>query len=152
MKHAYSDLYIDIIDLQGEAFEVLRDILPGVDEKWFINVFMRSRTRMLLDEANPFWANCDPGQLITRFMDDEFGFGASYKKGATWGGFIPYWAGRIYAYYQWYYNVKSSWLIEILTLEDIERIFPALHQCGDLVAIEKIHEIINDELKYRNKK
>jgi hypothetical protein len=47
-----------------------------------------------------------------------------------------------YTLYQWKYNVTSAELIDKLTLEEIERVFPALHQMGWDAAMDKIHGII----------
>ena len=141
METAYSDLYIaDIEDAQGDIFLMIRDILPGVDEKWFVEAYMRSAIRDKLDRANPKYAAMPPEELILRFIEDECS--GEYKRGEAWGGFIPEWAGRIYALYQWKYNVTSARLIDMLTLGDIERIFPALHQMGWEAALVKIHEVV----------
>jgi hypothetical protein len=143
-KRAYSRLYVaDIMDNQGESFAMLRERCPGIDVKWYIESYMRSIIREQLDEGNFWWANNTPGQLIDRYirgyvsdrMDNR-----DYKHGKDWGGLNLYWIGRIYAYYQWYYNVKSKWLIEALPLDTMDQIFGTLHQCGDLTAIRKIHD------------
>ena len=53
---------------------------------------------------------------------------------------MPQWAGQIYSRYQWRYSVASADLIGFLPLTEIERVFPALHQTGFDVAVEKIHD------------
>ncbi len=142
-KVAYSQLYVaDIIDIQGKMFYEMRDYLPGVDEKWFIETFMKSDIRRCLDNGNFLWANKFPLEIIDKFIQS---LGGDYKRGETWGGFLPEWVGWIYAEYQWRYNVPSAELIEILPLSEMERIFPTLHQCGESAACQKIHDEV---LKY----
>ena len=124
---------------QGEMFLNIRDKLPGVDEKWFIESYMKSRIRGLLDVGNPKYANMPSTELMLNFI--EYEQGNEYKRGDEWGGFLPGWAGRVYALYQWMYDVPSRELIDWLTIFEMERIFPTLHQTGWDVAVEKIHNI-----------
>ena len=46
----------------------------------------------------------------------------------------------MYAYYQWRTGIPSSELIDKLSLDDMERIYPALHQMGWEASANKIHE------------
>lgn len=140
---AYNKVYLhDISEAQGRLFLKIRDRLPGVDEKWFIESYMKSNIRRLLDRANPKYANMSSPELIRSFMYELYGDYESkeYRKGEEWGGFLPQWVGLIYARYQWHYNISSSELIDILPLSEMERIFPTLHQTGLQTAIEKIHD------------
>jgi hypothetical protein len=138
---AYSEVYVPYIERnQGEVFTIIREQLPGVDEKWFAENYMCSNIRRLLDHANPKYAAMPPGELISRFIEDECN--ENYPKGEKWGGFIGEWAGRIYALYQWRYNIPSKELVSILSPDSIERVYPALHQMGWDSALEKIHEVV----------
>jgi hypothetical protein len=136
---AYDEVYLgDIMSHVGHSFLKIRDDLPGVDEKWYIEMFMRSDIRRLLDEANPFWANRLPGELVLDFLAEELC--GEYRRGEEWWGFLPEWAGRIYSLYQWYYNVPSALLIDMLPLSKMETVYPTLHQAGELATVEKIHD------------
>ena len=138
---AYSDVYLSSIsDTQGNVFFDVRDVFPEMDEKWFITAYMKGNIRRLLDHANPKYASAPSVELIKRFIEDECG--GEYKRGESWGGFMPKWAGIIYALYQWQYSVPSTELIDHLTLDDIERIYPALHQMGWKAAVDKIHTVV----------
>ncbi len=138
---AYNEIYVSlIVQNQGRMFLEMREWLPGVDEKWFIEMFMASHARAMLDIANPKYANSPPVETMLRFIEDEMG--GEYKKGESWGGFIPEWCGKIYAIYQWKYNVPSKELIKIFPLSEIERVFPTLHQAGWDSAVDKIYEIV----------
>jgi hypothetical protein len=135
----YSELYLaDIIELQGGAFHYVREILPGVDEKWFVRAFMRSHARKMLDLGNFAYANMTNEEIVVRFVEGELG--GEYRRGEQWGGFLPRWAGEAYALYQFVYPCWSRDLLEALTLEDMERIFPALHQMGQYASIKRIHD------------
>jgi len=138
---AYSELYVSsVMKAQGRMFIKIRDELPGVDEKWFIESYMSSKIRELIDGGNVKFVNSPSTELMLRFIEDECG--GEYKRGGEWGGFLPGWAGNIYALYQWKYNVSSKTLIEMLPLSEIERIFNPLHQLGWEAAVDKIHDTV----------
>ena len=138
---AYNEHYVSsVMRAQGKLFLNIRDKLPGVDEKWFIERYMHSSIRALMDKGNPRYLNMPSTELMLRFIEDEYG--GAYQRGAEWGGFIPEWAGKIYALYQWKYNVSSKYLVEVLPLSEIERIFPTLHQAGWESAVDKIYELV----------
>ena len=138
---AYSEVYVEDIQVtQGRLFLNIRDELPGVDEKWFIEKYMKSDMRRLLDSANPKLAAKPSPELILAFINRECG--GEYKRGEQWGGFLPQWVGEIYSLYQWTYNVPSAKLIEILPLDVMERIYIPGHQMGWDAAVKKIHDVV----------
>ena len=138
---AYSEVYVEDIQItQGRVFLNIREELPGVDEKWFIEKYMKSDIRRLLDSANPKLAAKPSPELIHAFINRECG--GEYERGAQWGGFLPQWVGEMYSLYQWMYEVPSAELIDILPLSQMERLFVPLHQAGWEVAVKKVHKFL----------
>jgi len=138
---AYSDLYVgEITENQSRMFLLIRDYYPGIDEKWFIETWMKSNTRQYLDRAMPKWAGMMPLELANWFIEEECN--NEYKKGKPWGGFLPQWVGIMYSLYQWQYNVPSRQVIEELPLDVMERCYDPFHEAGDAVAIEKLRELV----------
>jgi hypothetical protein len=138
------------MNLQGELFYQIRELLPGVDEKWFIREFMKCRIRRMLDAGNYFYASHLPNEVLNYFLCER-GPGdiwsgeyipADYQRGETWGGMLPMWAGMAYSLYQWEYEVPSAELIDILPLEVMERIYAPLHTVGWDVVTKKIHDSV----------
>lgn len=139
--YAYDELQVAYItENQGELFLCVRDELPGVDEKWFIEEWMKSKTRSYLDKAYSKWAGMMPEELLWWFIDNEKN--GKYKKGDTWGGFMPQWIGIMYSLYQWKYSVPSKQIIEELPLSMMEQAFVPFHQASDEVATEKLREMV----------
>jgi hypothetical protein len=140
LTHPYDGaLYHEsIAGTQGYVFLNIRNILPGVDEKWFIENYMKSHMRELLDEANPKFAAMPPNELIRWFIEREQN--GEYKCGEEWGGFLPGWVGEMYGHFQWHYNIPSKQLIELLPLHLMERIYNPLHQMGYYAGAQKIHD------------
>lgn len=56
------------------------------------------------------------------------------------GGFIPNWIGQFYAYFQWYYNIPSATLIELLPAKDMLIRYPGLHDLDLKLAVTKLGE------------
>ena len=148
---AYDRIYLgDIVSKQGRLFLHIREVFPGIDEKWFIITFMKSNIRKMLDLGIPKyvgmtcieWAHELFYEIGPGKPEDGIFIEADYRRGEEWGGFLPQWVGMIYALYQWKYNIPSSRIIDILTLDFMEGAFPVLHQAGTETAVEKIHEDI----------
>jgi len=140
---AYSEVYVEDIQVtQGRVFLNIRDELPGVDERWFIEKYMKSDIRRLLDSANPKLAAKPSPELIHAFINRECG--GEYKRGAEWGGFLPQWVGEMYSLYQWKYETPSAELVDVLPLSQMERLYVPLHQAGWDVAVKKIYNILNN--------
>ena len=136
---AYSEVYLDdIVETQGDMFLIIRDEFPNIDEKWFIEKYMRGNIRKLLDHANPKFAAMPAPELALYFIEEECG--NEYQKGDIWWGFLPQWVGMVYAFYQWKYGIPSSEIIKILPLSEMEKMFPTLHQTGLESAVDKIYE------------
>jgi len=135
----------EIRDLQGDLFYSIRDKLPGVDEEWFVNEFMKSDIRSYLDRGNFKYAYMSYNAVLHYFLcelsNSDISHGefipADYKRGGQRGDLM--WVGMMYAYYQWRTGISSAELIDKLSLDDMERIYPALHQMGWEAAANKIH-------------
>ena len=145
--YAYDEMYVGkITHNQGKMFFYLREELPDIDEKWFIEKYMRSDIRRLLDGANPKLAAKPAPELLYAFINRECG--GEYQRGEQWGGFLLQWVGEIYSLYQWKYNIPSAKLIELLPLNVMERIYILGHQMGWEAAIKKIHDVVLADSTY----
>ncbi|MCL2775166.1 MAG: hypothetical protein FWD71_17730 [Oscillospiraceae bacterium] len=144
---AYHEIYVGQIQrTQGKVFLYIQDELPGADVKWFIEKYMRSDIRRLLDSANPKLAAKPAPELIHAFINRECG--GEYQRGEEWWGFLPQWVGEIYSLYQWKYEVPSAQLIELLPLSDMERMYIPGHQMGWEAAVNKIHNVVLAKAAY----
>jgi len=76
-------------------------------------------------------------------IDDQW-FIETYMKSETrqcLNAVAPKWAGVMYSLYQWKYNIPSKVLIDVLTLDVIERRYNPFHELGEDAALIKLHEI-----------
>ncbi|MCL1804567.1 MAG: hypothetical protein FWG28_00950 [Clostridiales bacterium] len=120
----------------------IRDEMPGIDEKWFIDAYLRSKTRLLLDSGNPILANRSARELAYTFIHEETG--GEYARGSQWGGFLPGWTGYMYALYQWLYATPSARVIELFPLGVMETLWVPYHTIAYEAAVEKMHERVKD--------
>ena len=63
------------------------------------------------------------------------------KPGEAMEGFVPRWIGEFYAYYQWYYNIPSSELIEKISIEFLMKAYHGLNDLELDLAVKKVGEV-----------
>ena len=144
-QRAYSELYVaDIIQTQARVFELFCEDFPSLNVRKIITDFMCSKYRAALDRGDFQWANMTPGEWVKYFLDlpecqDKSGWALEDGQQPL-DSLVAYWAGLIYSEYQWTYNVTSKWLVKVLPVTKLERVFDPLHTIGESRAVEVIHE------------
>ena len=53
-------------------------------------------------------------------------------------GFMPDWIGEFYAYYQWFYNIPSAQVIEMIPLDFLMKAYVGLHDLELELAVKKV--------------
>lgn len=82
------------IENQGKLFEYAQDHCPGMDIEDFIDHYMNSRTRALIDEGQAYVSTMDAESLFDYFLkNDKY----ELKQGKEAGGFAPDWIGQFYS-------------------------------------------------------
>lgn len=135
---AYDEVYLqEIVETQGKLFEDVSELEPGIDVKDFIIKYMKSKTRRYLDKAQAYVATMNVDELWEYFKrTDSF----QAKQGDEIGGFIPNWIGQFYAYFQWYFNLSSENVIEIIPLDFMIAGYRGLHDLDLELAVKKVGE------------
>lgn len=151
-KHnrAYNPVYLEELMYNvGELFADIQAYLPGIDVKWFINDFMHTELAYCaLDKGYPRQVNYAPGDFVRAYIKER---GLDYKTGDSWGGFLNVWVGQIYCYLVWYYNIPSKRIIQLVSLETIERVYPGTHDLDIDLAAKRIYDhIIKPQLENEN--
>ncbi len=137
--HAYSDAYLnDVVENQGKLFDYIAQAFPDKDTKDFMKAYMHSKTRKSIDEAQAYVNTMDANELWEYFSKTD---GYTLKSGAALEGFIPDWIGEFYAYYQWYYNISSSVLVDKIPIEFLIKAYPGLHDLTLELAVQKVGEV-----------
>lgn len=136
---AYSDVYLgDVVENQGKLFDFIAQSFPDKDTIDFIKTYMTSKTRKSVDEAMAYVITMDFKELWDYFSKTE-----SYvlKEGNALNGFLPDWIGEFYAYYQWYYNMPSSEVIEKVPVDFLMEAYYGLHDLELDLAVKKVGEV-----------
>ena len=136
MVCAYSEAYLkEVVETQGKLFDEVIEYEPGIDVNCFIMDYMKSRTREAIDKGQAYVATMDAEELWNYFFKTE-----KYEpvKGEPIKGFMVDWIGQFYAYFQWYYNMSSKKVIELVPLEFIKAAYHGLHDLELELAVKKV--------------
>lgn len=133
---AYSEVYLDnVVENQGKLFDFVAQTFPNKDTVDFIKTYMASKTRKSIDEAQAYVNTMDAKELWTYFSETEQ---YTLKTGKAIGGFMPDWIGEFYAYYQWYYNMPSSEVVEKIPVDFLMQAYHGLHDIELDLAVKKV--------------
>lgn len=136
--HAYHEAYLEeIVETQGELFDEITMFSPGIDVKNFIQAYMKSATRNSIDWAQAYVCTMNAKELWDYFLKTEK---FKPRKGEDIGGFKPNWVGQFYAYFQWYYNISSKEVVQLVPLEFIMSAYGGLHDLELDLAVKKVGE------------
>lgn len=136
---AYSEEYLnDVVENQGKLFDFVAQTFPNMDTEDFINTYMISKTRKSIDDAKAYVNTMDAKELWKYFSDTEQ---YQLKDGEALEGFIPDWIGEFYAYYQWYFNIPSSELIQKIPVDFLKKAYYGLHDLELDLAVQKVGEV-----------
>ena len=134
----FSKSYLEeVVENQGKLFEYAEEHCPGLDVADFIESYMKSHTRAMIDEGQAYLCTMDAEALFDYFIkNDKY----NIKKGATEGGFAPNWIGQFYALFQWVYSMPSKEVVNLLPVEFMLKGYPGLHDLDLQMAVRKVGE------------
>lgn len=136
--HAYSEAYVDdVVENQGRLFDNFAQTYPNKSTEDFIVTYMKSKTRKSIDDSKAYVMTMDFEELWNYFYTTE---DVDIKDGETIPGFIPDWIGEFYAYYQWFYNIPSSLIVEKIPVNYLIHAYPGLHDLDLELAVKKVGE------------
>ncbi len=136
---AYPEEYLsDVVENQGKLFDLVSQNYPDKDTSDFINAYMKSKTRKSIDEAKAYVNTMSAPELWEYFCKTD---GFELKKGKAIEGFMPDWIGEFYAYYQWYYNITSSEVVEKIPVSFLKKAYGGLHDLELELAVKKVGEV-----------
>lgn len=128
----------DVVENQGKLFDYVSYKFPEYDTKHFIESYMNSKTRASIDNGQAYVSTMDYKELLEYFVNTD-----KFKPvvGETIQGFIPEWIGQFYAYYQWYYNIKSNDIIKKIPVDFLKNAYRGLHDLDLELAVKKVGQV-----------
>lgn len=137
--YAYPEAYLsDVVENQGKLFDFVAQSFPDKDTIDFIHAYMTSKTRTCIDGAKAYVITMDFRELLNYFSETE---SYTFKEGNALDGFMPDWIGEFYAYYQWYYNMPSSEVIEKVPVDFLMKAYHGLHDFELDLAVKKVGKV-----------
>ena len=134
--HAYAKDYLnDVVENQGKLFDLVAQNYPDKDTKDFIRAYMLSKTRKSIDEAQAYVNTMNAESLWEYFQENDK---YELKDGKGMEGFMPDWLGEFYAYYQWYYNMSSTEVLDKVPIEFLMKAYSGLHDLELELAVQKV--------------
>lgn len=136
--HAYDESYLnEIVETQGKLFEEVQDYIPNIDMENFVYEYMNSKTRKYVDSAQAYVCTLDARNLWDYFCTVD-SFKPTFGKSIL--GFAINWIGQFYAYFQWFYNISSQNVLELVPLDFIKVAYNGLHDLELDLAVKKVGE------------
>ena len=134
----FSKSYLkQVVETQGELFDLFARQNPACDTDHFITAYMTGKTRADIDAGQAYVMTMFAEDLLKRFVDET---GYAPVPGESMKGFRPDWIGRFYAYCQWYWNVPSATIVAKLPVEDMTSLYRGAHDLDLALAVRKIGE------------
>ena len=135
---AYSEAYLsEVVENQGKLFDLVSQEYPDKDTVDFINIYMESKTRKSIDEAQAYVNTMSARELWDYFCKTD---GYTLKDGESMKGFMPDWIGEFYAYYQWHYNIPSREVVKKVPVSFLTKAYGGLHDLEIDLAVKKVGE------------
>lgn len=132
----FSKSYLkQVVETQGELFDLFARQNPACDTDHFITAYMTGKTRADIDAGQAYVMTLFAEDLLKRFVDET---GYAPVPGESMKGFRPDWIGRFYAYYQWARQVSSRETLESVPLEFIKKAYYGLHDLDLNLAVAKV--------------
>lgn len=136
---AYSDSYLEeVVENQGKLFDYIAQSFPDKNTEEFIYSYMKSKTRKSIDDSQAYVNTMDATGLWTYFQETEHYL---LKQGKALGGFMSWWIGAFYAYYQWYYNLPSAEVVDKVSINFLKRAYYGLRDLDLELAVEKVGKV-----------
>ena len=139
----FSEAYLEeVIENQGKLFEYAEEHCPGIGVADFIEAYMKSRTRALIDEGQAYVSTMDAESLFNYFLENDGNLTLKDVKvvDELTKGFAPNWIGQFYALFQWLYKMSSKEVVKLLPVEFMFEGYPGLHDLDLQVAVCKVGE------------
>jgi DNA-binding XRE family transcriptional regulator len=127
----------------GDAFDyAVNDCgIPGGD---FVKLFAMSSASKRMENGEPAYISGKSGIEITvEIIGEVKGIEIDIEPQDSFGRSKEYWIGWAVAYYQWYSGRKYSDIFNVLSYEDLEKMYYTLHEAD----ISKFVDIADSQMK-----
>lgn len=148
MIHAYDETYLDdAMSNLGEAFDYAA-CWCGLTLDAFMEFFVSSGIAKMFANGNPkFVAGMSGTELVMEAMR-KVGLSRDFHSPQISYDYSPeYWCGWILAYYQWYAALSFEDIHQSLSMEEIYKLYPILHEASEEKCVDTFNNILSNKRK-----
>lgn len=117
----------------------------------FFNFFISSKIAEEFENGNPkFLVGISGKELVFKILEKVGKICESKEKDDDYHLSCQYWCGWIIAYYQWFTGYSFKTIFNFITGEDLEKLYPTLHEAPESKFVEILNKIIKDRRTISN--
>ena len=143
MIRAYDKVYLeDAMRNLGEAFDYVSSHLKiTLDE--FLDLFIASGIAEQFGRGVPKFVSGLSGIELAMEVLTKAGKDLTFPESDVKYSFSSeYWCGWILAYYQWHSGRTFKNISKYLSMEDVEKLYPTLHEAAEEMFVDTVNSII----------
>ena len=146
MNRSYNEIYLDdAMSNLGAAFEVAKYSF-GYAINDFLDIFIKSDVSNSFQKGNPKYVTGKSGfELVQDVLIKNNDMYLIQEPTPMYDYSKEYWCGWMYAYLQWYFNVSFKKLRNYLDMNDLQKLYPTLHEVSLHKAISTIKKYITNK-------
>lgn len=145
---AYNEIYLDdAMKNLGEAFDYAVNACH-IPLDTFTRLFEDSSFSSYFSKGNPKYVSGMSGmELVIRLLESidlDLKYPTNYIE---YEYSKEYWIGWILAYYQWTNGYTFKSILDLISVYELDQLYPTLHECS----LEKCVETINQRIEKKNR-
>ena len=143
MIHAYDDQYLDdAMICLGEAMDYVANICQ-IEMDRFLELFIGTGYAEQFGAGVPKYVSGLSGTELAMDILTKSGIYNTFPQSKIEYSYSPqYWSGWILAYYQWYTGRSFKEIQKYITMQEIEKLYPTLHEASEKKFVDTVNRII----------
>ena len=143
MIHAYDNQYLDdAMQCLGEAMDYAANSCQ-MDMDSFLELFIGTGYAEQFAAGVPKLVSGISGTELAMDVLTKSGVTSDYPQAQIDYNYSPqYWSGWIMAYYQWYTGRNFKEIKKHISMQEIEKLYPTLHEASELKFVDTLNRII----------
>ena len=143
MIRAYDEQYLsDAMRNLGEAFDFARNVCR-IDLDTFLSMMISTGIAALFEQGTPKYVSGMSGAELAMGVMRKSGLEPDHILAQVEYDCSPeYWTGWIAAYFQWFTGRSFQSIREALSMREILRLYPTLHEVSEDRAVDTLNAII----------
>ena len=144
MTHAYQEIYLSKAQsILGDAFDYAVNTC-GILGDDFVKLFIASSVSKRIENGEPTYLAGKSGiEIVIEIIAETKGQELQVKPQEHFKRSKEYWIGWAVAYYQWYSGRKYSDIFNVISFEDLQKMYYTLHEAD----ITKFADILDSKMK-----